>query len=273
MPELSTALQECLEAVRTGRELDAILQRYPAQRDELVALLQLSSDVRQLHVAAPDPAFRMRARSALLAAGQRRRDRPGWALVRLMNRLLPARPVRIAAAIALTAALLAGGVIAAAAQSLPVEPLYRLKIAMEELQLAVTLDPAENARLRLELADRRLSEAERLSSLGRANEALDLVGRVDAAVAEVNERIATARLESQKAEALTRDLMLRQQGADRRMDTVAGNLSARGNTDGAAAVRQEQSQVNQSLEATRKALLGQGQGDHGRGPLPQKPTP
>jgi len=272
VPELSTALQECLEAVRTGRDLDAILRRYPGQRDELIALLQVSGDLLQLQVAAPDPAFRLRARSTLLAAAQRQRDRPGWPLARLANRLLPARPVRIAAAIALTAALLAGGVIVSAAQSLPGEPLYRLKIAMEELQLAVTLDPAENARLRLELADRRLAEAERLSSLGRANEALDLVGRADAAVTAVNERIATAPLQSQKAEALTRDLRLRQQGADRRMETVAGNLSARGNTEGVAAVRQEQSQVNQTLEATRRAL-DQSQGDHGRGTLPQKPTP
>ena len=46
MRDLSRPLEECLQAMQEKRNLQDILRRYPAERDELIGLLRLSGDNR-----------------------------------------------------------------------------------------------------------------------------------------------------------------------------------------------------------------------------------
>lgn len=105
---------------------------------------------RQRSVAAP-ARLRSRLHAELLAApvvfepGPRRR--PWW---------------RPAVAAALSVAIVAGGAGTAAASSLPGEPAFALKQAIEELQLVIARDEAARASVALEIAERRLGELRRV---------------------------------------------------------------------------------------------------------------
>jgi hypothetical protein len=68
--DLTKPLEECLQAMGEKRNLQEVLRRYPAERDQLIELLRLSVDLGVLapSAPAPDPAFRLRARNRMLAA-------------------------------------------------------------------------------------------------------------------------------------------------------------------------------------------------------------
>ena len=68
MRDLTRPLQECLAAMDDKHNLQDVLRRYPADRDELIGLLRLSVDLGSLEAPAADPAFRLRARNRMLAA-------------------------------------------------------------------------------------------------------------------------------------------------------------------------------------------------------------
>ena len=151
MRDLTRPLQECLRAMDDKHNLQEVLRRYPADRDELIGLLRLSVDLGAMEAPAADPAFRLRARNRMLAAAAHRRQARRW------NPLaaLPRPVVRLAYAGALAAALLVGGLTAAAASdnSLPGDPLYGIKLGVERARLATTFDSAARVRLELQFAD------------------------------------------------------------------------------------------------------------------------
>src|SRR5207244_13120448 len=94
------------------RNLQAVLRRYPADRNQLAALLRLSVDLGGL-VGAPaaDPAFRLRARNRMLATAADRHQRHRW-----NRRLGLPRPVwRLTVAGACLATLMVASLTAAAA--------------------------------------------------------------------------------------------------------------------------------------------------------------
>src|SRR5690348_6903776 len=109
--------------------LQEVLRRYPADRDELIALLRLSVDLGGLEAPAADPAFRLRARNRMLAAAASLRQGRS----RNPLRALPRPALRLAFAAGVVAALLVGGLTAAAASdgSLPGDPLYTVKLGAE----------------------------------------------------------------------------------------------------------------------------------------------
>jgi hypothetical protein len=251
VPDLSRPLRECLTAMEEKRNLQDVLRRYPRDREELVELLRLAVDLQGLGPPAPDPAFRLRARNRMLAAAADRRHTRHRPL-----KALPRRTVRVAFAGAFAVALAVGGLTAAAASdsSLPGEPLYAVKLAAEQAQMAITFNPADRARLQLRFADVRLQEAQRLFALGRKQDAMRLVAQYDAAVALFNESVATSALDSATIGALSRFVDERQAHADASLDALAGSLSAAGDPQAAAVVARTQSQVDQAFDGSKRDL-------------------
>ncbi len=263
MPDFGTRLDRCLDALRDGRSLHRVLQRSPAERDELIDLLRVSTDVAQLQRPAPDPAFKLRTRNLMLAVAAHRRAsaaRSRWV----------ARPAfRLALAVGLSGALLGAGIVAASAQSLPGDPLYQVKRGMERVQLSLTLDPAANARLRMQLATRRVSEAAQLSAQGRVAEALSLITAFDTDVAELGRQVVAAPLQPADAGRLERDVSQGQAEADGGLEAVAADLAARGHSEAAASVQHSERQADQTLSGAKKALH-----DHGaKGSAQPSPSP
>jgi hypothetical protein len=250
--DLSRPLAECLKAVEEKRNLQEILRRYPADREELVGMLRLSLDLNGFGAPAADPAFRLRARNRMLAvAAQRRqeRNRGSFSMVR--------RPViRLAFAGAFALALAIGGLTAVAAsdQTLPGDPLYGVKLGAERVQLALTFGSASRARLQLHFADARLDEAQRLFSLGRFQEAVRLVNQYDAAVAQFNQSVAGTALDTSALSELSRLVEDRQEQQDARLNALAGSLNAHGDADEAAIVARTQAHVDEAFKGSKRNL-------------------
>ena len=69
------ALADCLETMRRGADLEAVLERYPEYRLQLKALLEVAALIRPLpEDVVPSPLFREVTKSRILEAG----GAPGW---------------------------------------------------------------------------------------------------------------------------------------------------------------------------------------------------
>src|SRR5688500_11280070 len=151
---------ENLEAVASGvRRLEEV--RDPELRDAIRAALGMPPETPVL-----DAPRRARMRRGVLAAeptGLRLSDR----LVAVFTVLAFPVPyaVRAFALCALLTGALAGTAVASAG-SLPDDALYPVKVAAEQLRLALAVEPADRAAVELSLAEYRLAEAERLAEQG-----------------------------------------------------------------------------------------------------------
>ena len=271
MRDLTRPLQECLAAMDDKHNLQDVLRRYPADRDELIALLRLSVDLGGLEAPAADPAFRLRARNRMLAAAVHRRQTRRW------NPLgsLPRPLVRVAYAGALAVALLVGGVTVAAASgnTLPGDPLYGVKLGVERAQLATTFDSAARARLELQFADVRLAEAQRLFAAGRVKDGVRGMAQYDTAITQFNRSIAGTTLDTRSVADLSRYMDDRAAHADASLKELAGTLAAGGDSEAAAAVARTQSHVDQAWSGSKRDLQSRGsaspQNDHQTKPAGQ----
>ena len=251
MRDLTQPLQDCLTALDHKRNLQEVLRRYPADRDELIALLRLSVNLGTLGPPPADPALRLRARNRMLAAAADRRRSRRWNPLAL----LPRQAVRLAFAGGLVLAI--GGLTAAAASStsLPGDPLYGVKLGLERAQLAVTLDAATRARLQVHLTDVRLGEAQRLIAQGRVQDGVRQIDRYDTAVAQINGSLDGTRLDDRTVAELSRFMDDREAYADASLKALAGSLAAGGDAQSAAAVTQSRSHVGQTWQGSKRELL------------------
>ena len=262
MRDLSGALQECLEAVKEKRNLQEVLRRYPADREELIGMLRLSVDLQAMGAPLADPAFRLRTRNRMLAlAAQRRRADHERFL-----QWLPRRVGRLALAGAAALVPIAAGFTVAAASnnSLPGDPLYGVKLGVERAEVAITFDSAARARLELQFAERRLNEAQRLYAMGRTTDAVALVNQYDVAVSRVDDSLAAGSFDAAAVEQLTGYLKDRQATADASLTTLAGSFKAHGDASTAAIVAQDQNHVDQAFNGSQHRLQARDTGTHGQ---------
>ncbi len=151
--EFDNILNECLERMLVnGEPIEQCLVSYPELADQLRPLLQTALAARQASAIQPRPDFRARARYQLnseLQAMETKRSRPslGWQ---------PRWVTAIATVLILL--LVGGGTAAAAGYSMPDEPLYPVKLATEQVWLALTPSDIGKAQLSAKLADRRVAE-------------------------------------------------------------------------------------------------------------------
>jgi hypothetical protein len=133
--------------------------------------------------------------------------------------------VRAIAVIAICVAIIAGATVAGA-DTVPDDPLYSLKIAGEDLRLALALSSEDRAAVQLSIAEHRLAEAERLATSGRDDEALVASSTYSQQIAEAAAEL--AELESLQPEvvALVAQLDDRFNEQRSRMQVLARKLSA-----------------------------------------------
>ena len=151
--EFDNILDECLERLLVkGETIEQCLQSYHEQAADLKPLLQTALATRQAAAVQPRSEFKARARyqfhSALQEWVTRKRHPfliwfPRWATV---------------VTIVLGVLLMGGGTIAASSYSMPDSPLYPVKLATEQVQLALTSSDVGKAELCAKFADRRVAE-------------------------------------------------------------------------------------------------------------------
>ena len=254
MRDLTQPLEECLQAMGEKHNLQDVLRRYPAERDQLIELLRLSVDLGGLAPSGPsaDPAFRLRARNRMLAAAAQRRRARRW------NPLdaLPRSAARLTFAGALAVAVLVGGLTSAAASgnSLPGDPLYPIKLGVERAQLAITFDAAARARLHARFADVRLSEAQRLVAAGRVQDGVRQVDQYDTAVAQLHHALVGTTFDDAAIAELRRFMNEHEASADASLQSLAGSLAAGGDSQAAAAVARTRSHADETWKGSQRDL-------------------
>src|SRR5439155_1437859 len=163
-------LDACIVDVRAGRKtIERCLDEFPQHRAELATPLIAAAAIVPQRVA-PDPGRKLRARVELVEELHRAgagSGSPGW-LAALRPRL---------AGVALAAFLAVGGsgaAVVAAQDAQPTDPLYGLKTAIEQQQVALAVSPDARAQLRVRIAERCLAEAERAIASGREDVAVSV---------------------------------------------------------------------------------------------------
>ena len=150
-------LDECLTAMQRGASMEACLARYPRRAAELRPLLTLAQKISQTPPATARPWAQtaawnaVRLRAAELRAGRRRAkpvtDRWAWT-----------RPVAVALALVLAVIGAGAGTAIAAQDSLPDSPLYRVKLATEDVHVWLTFDETDKAGVLLDQSNERADE-------------------------------------------------------------------------------------------------------------------
>lgn len=189
--ELMAAFDECLNALVEGDSLEDCLKRYPDLAEELAPRLQTALRMQTLtNSIKPLPGTQKASRAqflmqtAMLASQKQSHQiltnhnghRPGvttpakrkMSLKDTLSWLLhPQMSRAMAATVILVVILLAGaGVWSVSAQSLPGTPLYGLKRAVENAQLALSPNAESRARLEEKFSDQHILEARQVTELG-----------------------------------------------------------------------------------------------------------
>jgi len=145
--------------IAAGEGLEPLLQTARAAREAFA--VEVPDDVAHAHLA------------ALLEVPTIERARPRHRVALVL----------IAAAVAVV--LLGGAAVAASGSALPGSLLYPVKRTVEKIDLALHRDPASQARLHLEFAQRRLTELSDLLALRRAGQTVDIGAAMSAYQSEV----------------------------------------------------------------------------------------
>ena len=159
-------LDECLESVRRGETVESCLERYPKHAERLRPLLTLSARVKTAPAVEPRPWAKatawdlVRQRAAELRDGKRRRGMN-------VNFGMWLRPVAVALAIVMAISA-GGGATALASQSaLPDSPLYRVKLATEDVRLWFVFDDASEADILMDQSQERMDEIMAMARRGK----------------------------------------------------------------------------------------------------------
>jgi hypothetical protein len=157
-------LDECIERVMRGEDVKSCLARYPEHAAELEPLLKTVFGARQAVDITPRPEFRQRAAYEFQEAI---RDMPVKEIRGFFKWQL-----RWVVPVAVVLVVLGAGssTVIAAGNSLPDEPLYKVKLATEAVQLAFTPSDLGKAELYAKFADKRVDEIVALADKGEAKQ-------------------------------------------------------------------------------------------------------
>jgi hypothetical protein len=186
-------LDDCVTAIHEqGRTVAECLDRYPAHRSELESLLHLSLRLQHARTLQAPPDFRRLSTirtGNLFAARRVRRPEGRFPLLSRVRRSALAAAA-LASVVVIITLLIGGGLAYASADDLPGEALYPVKRAVESARLTLARGDANDAKLHLTFAARRLDEATALVEKGRPGDVGQNLADYDAEMASVTAFIA-----------------------------------------------------------------------------------
>jgi hypothetical protein len=187
---------KCWQALKGGESLDAILERYPDQRQELEPILVAAGQLQAVSTVAAPPAFRQQARARLLEQISVAPETPTmpyaqrlalWWRDFLGSAARPfAKPVWAGAAMSLLLAVfLLTSTTYAAQGTIPGDSLYPFKLFSEQVWLQLV---AGSPDIDLTLAERRLAEARALQTRNRHDAVPETLARYQQALENWSEQ-------------------------------------------------------------------------------------
>ena len=180
--EFENILDECLERMIKGETVEDCLARHPEHAAELEPLLRTALETREAIAVTPRPEFRQRAGNEFQAAVRDMQPQgSGGFFKRQISWIAPV-------AIVIGLLMVGSGTVLAANSSLPDEPLYRVKLSTESVQLAFTPSSLGKAELYARFADRRVAEIVKMAEKGEVEQVEKTTERMN------NQMIAMANL-------------------------------------------------------------------------------
>lgn len=166
-------LDDCLQRLLVrGETIEDCLNAYPIHAESLQPLLQTALLTKKATIIEPRPEFKANARNQFRIALQEASPR--------QNRFFSTLSFRWATALtAILVMLIAGGgLVFAAGTSMPDNPLYSVKLAVEQMQINLTFSDMGKANLYAEYADRRASEILHMAQKGNASHVISATNRL-----------------------------------------------------------------------------------------------
>ncbi len=155
-------LANCLEAMREGATVEDCIDRYPQHAERLRPSLTLAERVSQTPIAALRPQAKdqgwqkLEKRLAELQSGKR----PATFVPSAIRGGYAAwlKPVAISAVAVLSVSAVGGGTVYASQSAMPSSPLYRVKLAGEDVRLWFITDDSHKAQILLDQSKQRMEE-------------------------------------------------------------------------------------------------------------------
>jgi len=164
----------CLERMLKGESVEDCLNAYPKQAPELGSLLQTSLALAQRSSAIePAPEFKEQVHlrlQAMLYAKQKEKERariPIWY-----------RQWALAMTAVLGFLLIGVGTVGAAANTWPDATLYPVKLAAEQVRVAMAFSDIDKAKLHIQCAERRAEEMVQVARQGKSDKITMLNGQI-----------------------------------------------------------------------------------------------
>ena len=168
MNNLYEALENGLQEIEHGVDVETVLIRYPELAEELRPILEASAAARSMAVPSPSPEVVRRSRARVLQHAAQMRE---WR-VRSSQRVWFASLRRLAVTLAVVAMLFVSGtgLVGASSNTLPGDHLYPVKRTWEGVRLLFAFNPQEREVLEVEHENERLHELQELLAEGRSEE-------------------------------------------------------------------------------------------------------
>ncbi|MGA9048284.1 MAG: DUF5667 domain-containing protein [Dehalococcoidia bacterium] len=179
---------DCFERLLLGESLESCLSRYPEYAAELDSMLRTAFDVkRKAFPVQPRPEFKYWARIRMQNAQYYGAPEPAEEKVSASN-------LRRNLAFSLTALLIlviaSSGTAAASSQAMPDEPLYGVKIAVEQAQLTLTTSDIDKAELYAQLAEKRAQEIAVMADKGKTDQVVATTAKLNYQLDQANALLA-----------------------------------------------------------------------------------
>ena len=153
--KIEDILDKCLERIFKGESVSDCLRTYPEQGPELEPLLKTSfALVHESSAVQPTPEFRAKARSQL----ERMLCAKSEKLAKSARVPIWHRKWAMAMAAILVVLFVGTGTVLASGNASPDEPLYSVKLAVEQVRLTLAFSDMSKGKLHIEFAERRASE-------------------------------------------------------------------------------------------------------------------
>ncbi len=193
MPEkIEEIFNDCFERLLAGESLESCIYRYPEHAEELDIMLRTAFDVkRKAYPIQPRPEFKYWARVRMNGVQDYMARHPVEAKPSVFHWR---RSWAVALSAVLVFVLVTGGTAAASSEAMPDQPLYNVKLAVEQAQVALTFSDANKAELHARLAERRAQEIANMAGAGKTD-------KVIATTVRMNYQLEQAVLNMQKYEA------------------------------------------------------------------------
>ncbi|MCX5997396.1 MAG: DUF5667 domain-containing protein [Chloroflexi bacterium] len=165
--KIEEAFNDCFERLSAGESLDSCLHDYEEYSAKLDTMLKTTFDIkRRAYPVQPRPEFKYWARVRLQGVQDYVSRQPVQARPSGFNLR---RNLAISMAALLVFVIASSGTVAASSDSLPDEPLYGVKLAVEQAQVSLSFSDVDKAELYAHLAEKRAGEIVAMAQQGKTD--------------------------------------------------------------------------------------------------------